>query len=137
MLCRSLYLDLLAPISTVKTRHRPCRRSAPIRPPAPFEYEKIRKNYRTGPGKALDGEPQFDLGQWNPVYFQPLHRFLTRASELEIFVELTLFSIRYSDRIWDLNPLSSDNNVNHLPLPAFEQDLVIRIQKEIGAQPKD
>jgi uncharacterized protein DUF6298/cellulase (glycosyl hydrolase family 5) len=69
---------------------------------------------RTGPGKALDGEPKFDLDQWNPVYFARLHRFLTRASELGIVVEVTLFSNTYGPQIWALNPLRSENNINGL-----------------------
>ena len=69
---------------------------------------------RTGPGKALDGEPKFDLDQWNPVYFARLHRFLARASELGIVVEVTLFSNTYASQVWALNPLRSENNINGL-----------------------
>jgi len=69
---------------------------------------------RTGPGKGLDGEPKFDLDQWNPVYFSRLHRFLARASELGIVVEVTLFSNTYASQIWALNPLRSENNINGL-----------------------
>ena len=66
---------------------------------------------RTGPGKALDGEPKFDLNQWNPPYFARLHRFLARASELGIVVEVTLFSNTYASQVWALNPLRSENNI--------------------------
>lgn len=69
---------------------------------------------RTGPGKALDGEPKFDLDQWNPAYFARLHHFLKRASELGIVVEVTLFSNTYAPQVWALNPLRSENNVNGL-----------------------
>jgi Cellulase (glycosyl hydrolase family 5) len=69
---------------------------------------------RTGPGKALDGELKFNLDQWNPAYFARLHRFLARASELGIVVEVTLFSNTYAKGIWALNPLNSENNVNGL-----------------------
>ena len=69
---------------------------------------------RTGPGKALDGEPKFNLDQWNPVYFARLHRFLARASELGIVVEVTLFSNTYASQVWALNPLRSENNINGL-----------------------
>ena len=63
---------------------------------------------RTGPGKALDGEPKFDLDRWNPVYFARLHRFLARASELGIVVEVTLLSNTYASHVWALNPLRSE-----------------------------
>lgn len=67
---------------------------------------------RTGPGLALDGEPRFDLEQWNDEFFARLDRFLTLASERDIVVEITLFSNTYADSIWALNPLRSDNNLN-------------------------
>jgi Cellulase (glycosyl hydrolase family 5) len=66
---------------------------------------------RTGPGRARDGELKFDLDQWNPEYFERLHRFLSLASELGIVVELTLLSNTYSDDCWDLNPLRGGNNI--------------------------
>ncbi|MDQ6671048.1 MAG: hypothetical protein M3069_09905 [Chloroflexota bacterium] len=66
---------------------------------------------RTGPGLALDGEPRFNLDQWNDEFFARLDRFLTLASERDIVVEVTLFSNSYADPIWALNPLRSDNNL--------------------------
>ena len=36
----------------------------------PLFMPDIHHYSRTGPGKALVGEPKFDLGQWDPVYFQ-------------------------------------------------------------------
>jgi hypothetical protein len=65
---------------------------------------------RTGPGNALDGELLYDLDQWNPEYFDRLHRFLDAASRRGIVVELTLFSNAYADDIWALNPLRAENN---------------------------
>ncbi|MEJ7606599.1 MAG: DUF6298 domain-containing protein [Bryobacteraceae bacterium] len=65
---------------------------------------------RTGPGKALDGEPIYDLDQWNPEFFQRLHRFLQSASDKGIIVELVLFSNAYADNIWALNPFRAENN---------------------------
>jgi hypothetical protein len=65
---------------------------------------------RTGPGKALDGEPSYDLDRWNPEYFGRLRRFLRAASDRGIVVELTLFSHTYGDPIWALNPLNGKNN---------------------------
>jgi len=41
---------------------------------------------RPGPGKAMDGEPKYDLDRWNPEYFARLHRFLSMASDLGIVV---------------------------------------------------
>ena len=71
---------------------------------------------RVGPKRALDGEPQYDLRQWNPEFFDRLHRFLSLASEYGIVVEVTLLSNTYSDALWMLNPLHAKNNVNGLKL---------------------
>jgi hypothetical protein len=69
---------------------------------------------RTGPGSALDGEPKFDLDQWNSEFFERLHRFLSLASEYGIIVEVTLLSNTYSPQVWSLNPLHHANNINGL-----------------------
>lgn len=69
---------------------------------------------RTGPGRALDGEPRFDLDRPNPEFFERLHRFLSLASQYGIVVEVVLLSNTYEERIWALNPLNSANNVNGL-----------------------
>lgn len=70
---------------------------------------------RTGPGRASDGEPKFDLDQWNPEFFDRLHRFLSLASDYGIVVEVVLLSNTYEPRIWSLNPLHAGNNTNGLP----------------------
>jgi hypothetical protein len=81
--------------------------SSPCKPESP---DYLAPYPRTGPGKAFDGEPIYDLDQWNPEYFQRLRRFLHAASERGIVVELTLFSHTYGDPIWSLNPLNAKNN---------------------------
>lgn len=65
---------------------------------------------RTGPAKADDGAPVWDLDQWNGEFFDRLHAFLSSASELGIVVELTLFSNTYTEHVWSLNPLKAANN---------------------------
>jgi len=81
---------------------------------------------RTGSGKALDGEPRYDLDQWNPEYFARLHRFLSLASEYGIIVEVTLLSNTYAPNVWALNPLHYANNVNGLPEIAWPDYLSLR-----------
>ncbi len=73
---------------------------------APFE--------RTGPGRALDGEPRFDLDRPNAEFFDRLHRFLSLASKAGIIVEVVLLSNTYAPQVWALNPLNAKNNVNDL-----------------------
>src|SRR5262249_17334392 len=40
--------------------------SSPVKPESP---DFIAPWVRSGPGKALDGEPMYDLDRWNPEYF--------------------------------------------------------------------
>jgi len=82
--------------------------SSPVKPESP---DYLAPYPRSGPGKALDGEPQYDLDQWNDEYFARLRAFLDRASALGIVVELTLFSNTYGDNVWALNPLRAANNI--------------------------
>ena len=85
--------------------------SSPVKPESP---DYIAPWPRTGPGKAMDGEPKYDLDRWNPEYFERLQRFLSMASSYGIVVELTLFSNTYADRIWALNPLRDQNNLQNV-----------------------
>lgn len=85
--------------------------SSPLKPESP---DYISPFVRSGPGKALDGEPIYDLDSWNPEYFERLHRFLDDASKKGIVVELTLFSNTYGDTVWALNPFRAENNMQHV-----------------------
>ena len=69
---------------------------------------------RVGPGKARDGEPVYDVSQWNPEFFDRLHRFIKKASDYGVVVEVVIFSNTYGDSVWDLNPLHAANNINDL-----------------------
>ena len=82
--------------------------SSPCKPESP---DYIAPFPRTGPGKAMDGEPVYDLDRWNPEYFDRLHRFLDAASKRGIVVELTVFSNTYADSVWALNPFRAENNL--------------------------
>src|SRR5438093_2277947 len=82
--------------------------SSPLKPESP---DYVAPWPRTGPCKAMDGEPKYDLDRWNPEFFDRLHRFLSLASDSGIVVELTLFSNTYADRIWALNHLRDQNNL--------------------------
>ncbi len=85
--------------------------SSPCKPESP---DYIAPFPRTGPGKAMDGEPIYDLDQWNPEFFDRLHRFLDAASRRGIVVELTVFSNTYADNLWALNPFRAENNKQHV-----------------------
>src|SRR5437867_7527356 len=70
---------------------------SPLKPDSP---DFVAPYPRRGPLRAMDGEPIYDLDEWNGEYFDRLHRFLTASSDLGIVVELTLFSNSYSDQVW-------------------------------------
>lgn len=81
---------------------------------------------RAGPGKALDGQPQYDLNQWNPEFFERLHRFLSLASDYGIIVEVVLLSNTYGDPVWALNPLNPCNNLNGFEAMAWPEYMTMR-----------
>ena len=81
---------------------------------------------RTGPGRATDGEPKYDLDRWNPEYFERLHGFLSLASRHGIVVEVTVFSNTYGDGVWALNPLNRENNINDMPAIPWPDYLSLR-----------
>ena len=85
---------------------------------APFE--------RTGPGRALDGEPKFDLDKPNPEFFERLHGFLSLASERGIIVELVMLSNTYGEDVWALNPLNPANNLSGLEPFAWPDYMSLR-----------
>ena len=92
----------------LQSARNPC---SPLKPDSP---DYVAPWPRTGPGRARDGELKYDLNQWNPEYFDRLHRFLSLASGLGIVVELTAFSNTYADDVWDLNPLRGGNNLQNV-----------------------
>jgi hypothetical protein len=98
----------------------------PASPCKPDSPDYISPFPRTGPGKALDGEPIYDLDQWNPEYFQRLHSFLEAASRRGIIVELTLFSNTYADNIWELNPFRAENNKQNLEKLSWQDYLSLK-----------
>jgi hypothetical protein len=76
---------------------------------------------RTGPGAALDGQPKFDLTQFNPVYFDRMRERVTAARDGGIYAIVMLFqgfSIEGKGNLggdpWQGHPFHPRNNVNGL-----------------------
>ena len=70
---------------------------------------------RTGPGKALDGKPKFDLEQFNPEYFQRLRDRVEAAGERNIYTAVMLFEGWGLQRLedgWIAHPFHPENNIN-------------------------
>lgn len=78
---------------------------------------------RTGPGKALDGKPKFDLSKFNPNYFERLRKRVIKAGERGIYVSVMLFEgwgLRHGNRnranapdgwAYRSHPFHPDNNI--------------------------
>ncbi|HKI88442.1 MAG TPA: hypothetical protein VKA38_05395, partial [Draconibacterium sp.] len=67
---------------------------------------------RTDEPGLFKEEKKFDLSTFNPAYFERLKIFITRAEELGVMVEVTLFCSTYRDEIWERNPFNPGNNIN-------------------------
>ncbi len=61
---------------------------------------------------ALDGGAKFDLKTYDEAYFTRLKDFVAQAGKRGVVVELSLFCAVYNDKLWDLNPMKADNNIN-------------------------
>ena len=70
---------------------------------------------RTGPGKAPDGKPKFDLNRFNEDYFERLRTCLETARTRGFYVSVMLFEgwgMQYSPGYWDNHPFNRNNNIN-------------------------
>src|SRR5579884_905905 len=67
---------------------------------------------RSDEAGAADGGKKFDLNRWNEDYFKRLHDFVRAASDRGIVVEYVLFCPFYEQRLWDVDPMKANNNVN-------------------------
>lgn len=70
---------------------------------------------RTEKPGLFDGENKFDLDSWEPAFFERLKVFVSKARDLQIIVEITLFCATYDDTYWKRHPFNSENNINGLP----------------------
>lgn len=59
--------------------------------------------------KAENGEVKYDWSSSNPAYFERLGKFMKLAEQLDIIVEVTLFSSIYNDDHWEMNPQNPKN----------------------------
>lgn len=78
---------------------------------------------RTGPGKALDGKPKFDLSKFDPAYFDRLRSRVIAARDRGIYVSVMLFEggeLRATTRpwCWNSHPFHGNNNINKVEADA-------------------
>jgi hypothetical protein len=70
---------------------------------------------RTGPDKALDGKPKFDLTKFEPEYFKRLSDRINLARKRGIYVSIMLFEGWAMQRVEDgfkSHPFHPENNIN-------------------------
>ncbi|RMG02908.1 MAG: hypothetical protein D6741_03035 [Planctomycetota bacterium] len=70
---------------------------------------------RTGPGKALDGKPKFDLETFDDAYFARLRERVESAGKRGIYVSIMLFegwALQFSPGAWEHHPFHKANNIN-------------------------
>jgi hypothetical protein len=72
---------------------------------------------RSGPGSALDGQPKFDLHQFDPAYFDRLRQRVRAAQDRGIYVGIMLFEgwgLQHLPEAWRSHPFHPSNNVHGL-----------------------
>ncbi len=72
---------------------------------------------RTGPGTALDGQPKFDLSQFNQAYFDRIRNEVIEAGQRGIYVSIMLFEGHgvqesLAPWCWNGHPFNINNNIN-------------------------
>lgn len=86
-----------------------------VKTAAPLRYTVHHPWKRTGPGKALDGLPKFDLKQWDEVHFDRLRSRVQAAGKRGIYVSIMLFegwSQRTQPSTWSGHSMNVANNTN-------------------------
>jgi hypothetical protein len=74
---------------------------------------------RTGPGKAVDGRPRFNLRRFNPAYFKRLRARVAAAKARGLYVSIMLFEgwgAQFFEPAWKAagHPFYRLNNVNRI-----------------------
>jgi hypothetical protein len=70
---------------------------------------------RTGPGKALDGKPKFDVTKFDEDYFKRLRSRVVAAGERGVYVSVMLFegwAMQHMHDAWVSHPFHPKNNVS-------------------------
>jgi Family of unknown function (DUF6298) len=112
---------------------------------------------RTGPGKARDGRPRFDLTRPDERYFDRLEQRVKEANRRGIYVSVMLFEGWESHSAqpplgWEAHPFAAGNNVNGIAADedghglrffdapdsrvlALQREYVRRVVEAVGSQP--
>lgn len=97
---------------------------------------------RTGPGKALDGKPKFDLTRLDPAYFARLRSRVAEARDRGIYVAIMLFNGWSIDEDhghrgnpWKGHPFNRANNINGIDgdLNVSQKEFPLRSSRRSGS----
>jgi len=85
---------------------------------------------RTGPGKAKDGKPRFDLTKLDPAYFERLRNRLQSAQERGIYINIMFFDgwfVHPSCKTrMEMHLFAGGNNINGIDILKSEKDDILR-----------
>lgn len=88
---------------------------------------------RTGPGKARDGKPKFDLSQFDPMFFNRLESRVKTAARAGMYISVMLFEgygIQFTNQGYLNHPFYQTNNINQLSIDS-SQDARLKIHELI------
>ena len=93
---------------------------------------------RTGPGKAKDGKPKFDLDAFDEAYFARLRARVIEAGKLEIYVDVMLFDgwglhLSSAPDSVEGHPLHAKNNVNRIGIDSILDHQVLPLDSKVQA----
>ncbi len=92
---------------------------------------------RTGPGKAKDGKPKFDLSKFNPKYFDRLRNRVSAADKRGIYTSVMLFegwASQFSVEGWERHPFHAANNINGINGDANQDGKGLEVHELVNAQ---
>jgi hypothetical protein len=91
---------------------------------------------RTGPGTATDGQPKFDLTQFDPAYFSRLRNYTLAAGVAGIYVSVMFFEgftmhlTPPPDNV-EAHPFYGDNNINGVTIGSIVDYQVLPLEPRI------
>src|SRR5918993_4100944 len=91
---------------------------------------------RSGPGKAKDGNPKFDLSRFDPAYFDRLHDYVVAAGNESIYVSVMLFEgfglhLSLAPDNVEGHPFHAANNVNGIYITSIDDYQVLPLDPRV------
>jgi hypothetical protein len=107
----NMHREFIIPCYELSEGNNPIARQSPLYPRKGKLLSPYARSLTPGGADSLN---RFDLDKWNPVYFEHLKDFCRKADEKGIIVEITLFTVLYSEEAWKTHPFNLNNNINNV-----------------------